>query len=82
MKINSFYSNFSNIAIASKDSSISEIDSAKISNVKYCLSAYKKKQEFNGSILKVNNLDCKNYYKKVDIDKNSILKIEKETSIN
>ena len=37
-------------------------------NLKTCVSAYNKKQEFNGGIIKMQNLDCKNYFRKADID--------------
>ena len=42
-----------------------------IINTKTCVSAYKKKQEFTGAILKIINSHCKNYNKKKHIDENS-----------
>ena len=45
-------------------------------NVKVCLSVYKKKQEFNGSFLKVDNFNCKIFDKKFDQDDKSILMVE------
>ena len=44
---------------------------ANIINTKTCVSAYKKKQEFTGAILKIINSHCKNYNKKKDMDENS-----------
>ena len=49
------------VGIASKDSSVAYIDKAEIDNTKECLTAYRKKQEFDGGYLKINNSDCKNY---------------------
>lgn len=47
--------------VASKDSSKSIIKKAAINKVETCLSSYNKKQEFFGSNLIVQNIDCKNY---------------------
>ena len=68
----------SNIGIASKDSSRVNVDTSNIVNTKICVSAYQKKQEFAGAILKIVNLNCENYYKKIDIDKNSKIIFENE----
>lgn len=48
------------IGIASKDSSIAEIINGKIDNTKICLSAYRKKIEFSGGKLILDNVNCKN----------------------
>jgi len=50
----------SKVGIASKDSSVTEIINSKIDNTKICLSAYRKKQEFTGGKLIINNTNCKN----------------------
>lgn len=73
VKINKILANYANIGIASKDSSIVNAENIKFNNLETCLSAYKKKQEFLGSFIKVNNLECNNYYNKVDIDDYSII---------
>ena len=57
--------------IASKDSSTVNVNNSNIINTKTCVSAYKKKQEFIGAILKIINSHCKNYNKKKDMDENS-----------
>jgi len=59
------------IGVASKDSSIVKLDDANIKNFKTCVAAYKKKQEFNGGYIEINNMNCENYYKEVIIDVNS-----------
>ena len=61
----------SNIGIASKDSSTTDVTNSNIVNTKICVTAYKKKQEFAGGILKIINSHCENYEKKMNIDKNS-----------
>jgi hypothetical protein len=79
-KSNAFLKNItisdSNIGIASKDSSFVEVNNSNIHNTKICLSAYRKKQEFNSATIKINNLHCHNFEKKIDVDTNSIVMIE------
>ena len=62
-----------NIGVASKDSSLTMINNSSIESSKVCLSAYNKKQEFNGASLKLNNLKCKDFEIKYDIEPGSIL---------
>jgi len=66
--------NNSNIGLASKDSSRTEIQKININNVVKCLSAYKKKQEFFGGYINVQKIDCKNFSKYFDVDSLSIIK--------
>jgi len=68
----------SNIGVASKDSSEVYINNANILNTKVCLSVYKKKQEFNGALLKVNNFNCMTFEKKIMQDNKSILIVNNE----
>ena len=68
----------SNIGIASKDSSITKLKNANLENLKICVTAYNKKQEFYGGFLKIKNINCKDYDKKVEIDNYSKIIIEKE----
>ena len=55
--------------VASKDSSKTIIKKAVIDKVEICLSSYNKKQEFFGSNLIVQNIDCKNYLTDNENDK-------------
>ena len=66
----------SNIGIASKDSSLVKILDADIDSVKYCLSAYNKKQEFYGGEIMVDKLNCKNYFDKTQKDESSDIIIQ------
>jgi len=75
---------YSNIGLASKDSSIVNLKKGNLKNSKICLSAYNKKQEYDGGFININNLNCTNYIKKVNTDvyskillKNKILKNDK-----
>jgi len=68
----------SNIGIAVKDSSIVKLNNAKFKNLKTCISAYNKKQEFSGAMLKIKSIKCENYSKKKDIDKFSKIVIQNE----
>jgi hypothetical protein len=63
----------SGLGIASKDSSIVNVDNLEIKNTKICVSAYKKKQEFSGAILKIKKLNCSDFNIKTKIDKNSFI---------
>ena len=66
------------MGVASKDSSEVYINNANIKDTKICLNAYKKKQEFNGSFLEVNNFNCKIFEKKIMHDNKSILIVKNE----
>ena len=70
-----------NIGFASKDSSISKIKFAKISNVKTCLSAYNKKPEFFGSFIEINKINCKDFFEMVEVDDLSKILLG-DTSLN
>ena len=76
------YSNFSKYGLASKDGSLSNIDNIIISNARFCVSAYNKKQEFSGGKIKINNLSCKDFYEEVQKDSLSIVEINKSNLEN
>ena len=68
----------SKIGVASKDSSVTTIDQISMNKLEICLSAYKKKKEFNGSTMRVKRFSCDNFYKKIDKDDLSDIFIESE----
>ena len=68
----------SKIGIAAKDSSEVYINNANMKNINICLSAYKKKQEFNGSYLKVNNFTCEAFINRFLKDNKSTIVIKNE----
>ena len=61
LSINEFIIKDSTIGISSKDSAVVNSKNGLIQNVDKCLTLYKKKQEFNGGLLKYKNLSCQNY---------------------
>ena len=63
------------IGIASKDSSIANIENIIFKNVDTCFLSYNKKQEFYGSLLQIQNSNCENYVKSSYFDNNSSIKI-------
>jgi hypothetical protein len=65
-----------NIGIASKDSSLIEANNVNIINTKTCVSAYKKKQEFNFAHIKIEKMDCYNFKKQFFTDKGSTINIK------
>ena len=73
VQLDSITASESIIGIASKDSSLTKLKEASFQNLETCLSAYNKKQEFDGSIIKVNKLICNNSKKKVSSDKRSLI---------
>ena len=68
----------SEIGITSKDSSKVTVDNLSVNNVKTCVAAYKKKQEFFGGFLKIKNIKCKNYIDKIYLDKYSKIILQKD----
>ncbi len=48
----------SKFGIATKDSSIADFTNVEMLNMSTCITAYKKKNEFNGGYLTINNLRC------------------------
>ena len=67
----------SSIGIASKDSSVSNIQNINLNNVDICLSAYNKKQEFYGGIISLENIICNNFSKKINKDSQSNINVKK-----
>tara|TARA_B100000900_G_scaffold408811_1_gene423681 strand:- start:1644 stop:3983 length:2340 start_codon:yes stop_codon:yes gene_type:complete len=58
----------SEIGVASKDGSKVLIDESLITNTNFCLSAYNKKNEFDGGIINVNSFICENSKNHTDVD--------------
>jgi len=61
--------NLAEIGLAVKDSSVLSLDNANLVNLKTCVAAYKKKQEFNGGFVELNDFNCENFLKKFEVDK-------------
>ena len=68
----------SKIGVASKDEAITNIEQIRMENIDLCLSAYKKKKEFQGSKIKINKFNCNNYKTKQELDNLSEISILKE----
>ncbi len=79
-KSNAYFNNVkiqeTSIGIASKDSSFVEANNVNIKNSKTCVSAYKKKQEFNFADIKIENMNCYNFKNQVLTDEGSTIKIK------
>jgi hypothetical protein len=71
VNILNYKSNLTNLSIASKDSSVLKLKKVDIKETKYCYSAYRKKQEFFGASLKIENGQCSNYIQEIELDKMS-----------
>ena len=65
----------SKFGIASKDSSIVEVETAKFENLDTCLTAYKKKQEFEGGVIKLKKMSCNYLNKEIILDKYSVINL-------
>ena len=68
----------SKIGVASKDEAITNIEKIRMKEVDLCLSAYKKKKEFQGSKIIINKFNCNNYKIKQESDNLSEISILKE----
>ena len=74
LNVKNLKASYSNLGIASKDSSIVNLDNVSVENVAICLAAYKKKQEFNGGIININNdFYCKNFENQQSVDEFSVI---------
>ncbi len=62
-------------ALAIKDSSKGNVENFNVENVKNCVSAYNKKQEFFGGKIIMNNFKCLNYQNELIYDETSEIKI-------
>ena len=71
LTLNKIIAKNSTIGVASKDSSIVIIKETDLENLNTCVSAYNKKQEFNGGLIKIKSMDCKNYSRETFIDAHS-----------
>ena len=71
-KIDSLEIVYSNTGVAIKDSSFVNINQLFVSDVKNCILAYRKKQEFYGGYITVDDLQCNS--SKIHVEKGSKLK--------
>ena len=69
VKISNINVNNVDVGIATKDSSTLSLKNASFQNLRTCISAYNKKQEFHGGFIKVKNFNCKKFTNKFEIDK-------------
>ena len=53
-----------------------------MSNLKTCVSAYNKKQEFFGGYIEIDDMTCQNYFKKADLDNISKIYINEKLLVN
>jgi len=68
----------SKIGLASKDSSIVDVNNASIKNTTFCISAYNKKDEFDGGRINVNKFKCEVSNEKIAKDQYSLININNE----
>jgi len=78
LKLNEILAENVSIGIASKDSSKTLINKVELKNLKTCLAAYNKKQEFSGGLLNIKNISCINFDNKIYADAQSLIVIENE----
>jgi hypothetical protein len=75
VEIKDLLSQNTEIGVASKDSAILKIKNAIIQNTKICVAAYRKKQEFFGGYLSIDNYSCSDYSQEKEIEKSSFISI-------
>lgn len=66
--LNKIFVNRANIGVAVKDSSYLNLKLSEMKNLKTCVSAYNKKQEYMGGYIDIDEINCKKFYKVADID--------------
>ncbi len=76
LKMTKIFAKESKFGIASKDSSIVELELASFDNLNTCLAAYKKKQEFEGGIIEVKNMNCSFSDKEIISDEHSKITLQ------
>lgn len=77
-KVSNFNSKFTNIGVASKDSSSVLISKLDVQQTKFCLASYNKKPEFDGGEIKVDKFNCLKYFKTILKDKISKIYIKEK----
>jgi len=82
VKLNDINVSYADTGIASKDSSVVSLNKAVLKNTKICLSAYNKKQEFNGGFIYIDSMKCSSYSTKIEVDNNSKILFKKKPFIN
>ena len=82
VKIEKINVNKADIGIATKDSSILSLKNASLENLRTCVSAYNKKQEFNGGFVKIENLTCKKFSNQFEIDQISKIVLKNNIQIS
>ena len=82
VKLNNIDVKFANIGVASKDSSVVLIKKAKMRNLKTCVSAYNKKQEFLGGYIEMDDMTCEKYYRIADLDNSSKILLKEKLLVN
>ncbi len=70
------------IGLAAKDSSILSLKNGYLSNLRTCVSAYNKKQEFNGGLVIIDNIKCNKFSNKFESDKLSKIIITQDLKIS
>ena len=68
MKIANFKVSETILGLASKDNSKTYIKKFNGNNLNECVAVYKKKQEFDGGYLTIEEFNCKNYKNKISKD--------------
>ena len=68
INLDQIYVDRANMGLAVKDSSIVKLNLANLKNIKVCVAAYKKKQEYEGGFIKMKNMECSKFYKQAEID--------------
>jgi len=71
VQVKNIITNKADIGVASKDGSITILKNTFFRDLTTCVSAYNKKQEFDGGIIKIDNFICSNFQNKISADSRS-----------
>ena len=80
VKLNKLIAENSNVGVATKDYGTLFAENLELENVKDCVIAYSKKQEFSGGKMNIKKINCSNFSNLFKSDKTSMIKIEENFS--
>ncbi|MDA7715342.1 hypothetical protein N8827_02000 [Pelagibacteraceae bacterium] len=80
VKLKDLQAKETNVGVATKDYGVLLAENLELNNVKDCVAAYNKKQEFSGGMIDIKKINCSNFNRLLNLDITSIIKIKENFS--